>query len=98
MDVSEMPEFPQLNENELRDLTMGVYQVRQAKCYSKEHQTETGKYEIFVNKEQDGVLKAQILSRHTSSKTYNLWIEHNISLNPITGWFCTCKSGARVVG
>ena len=98
MDVSEMPDFPQLNENELRELTMGVYQIRQAKCYSKEHQTETGKYEIFVNKEQDGVLKAQIRSRHTSSKTYNLWIEHNISLNPITGWFCTCKSGARVVG
>ena len=58
MDVSEMPDFLQPNENELRDLTMGVYQIRQAKCYSKEHQTETGKYKIFVNKEQDGVIKA----------------------------------------
>ena len=47
MDVSEMPNFPQLNETELRDLTMGVYQIRQAKCYSKEHQTDAGKYEIF---------------------------------------------------
>ena len=74
MDVSEVPDFPKLNENELSYLTMGVYQIRQAKCYSKELQTETGKYKIFVNKEQDGVLKAQIRSRHTSSKTYNLWI------------------------
>ena len=98
MDASEMPDFPQLNENELRDLTMGVYQIRQAKSYTKEHQTKEGKYEILVNKEQDGILKAQIRSRHTSSKTYNLWIEHNANLNPITGWFCTCKSGARVVG
>ena len=92
-----MPYFPQLNENALRDLRMGVYQIRQAKWYSKEHQTETGKYKVFVNKGQ-GVLNAQIRSRQSSSKTYNLWIEHNISFNPITGWFCTCKSGDRVVG
>lgn len=98
MDASEIPDFPQLNKTELRDLTMGVYQIRQAKSYSKEHQSDAGKYEIMVNKEQDGVLKAQIRSRHTTSRTYNLWIEHNTGLNPITGWFCTCKSGARVVG
>ena len=98
MSASEMPHFPQLNETELRDLTMGVYQIRQAKSYTKEHQTESGKYEMFVNREQDEDLKAQIRSRNTSNKTYNLWIEHSTSLNPITGWFCTSKSGARVVG
>ena len=57
MDASEMLEFPQLNKKELRDLTMGVYQIRQAKSYSKEHQTDAGKYQIFVNKEQDGSSK-----------------------------------------
>ena len=98
MDASEMPDFPQLNEAELRDLTMGVYQIRQAKSYTKEHQTDDGKYEILINKEQEGVLKSQILIRHTSSKIYNLWIEYSTGLSPITGWFCTCKSGARVVG
>ena len=44
MDASEMPDIPQLNETELRDLTMGVYQIRQAKSYTKEHQTDDGKY------------------------------------------------------
>ena len=86
------------NKTELRDQTMGVDQVRQAKSYSKEPQTETGICEIFVNREQDGFLKSQIRSRHTSSKAYNLWIEHSTSSNPTTGWFCTCKSVARVVG
>ena len=52
----------------------------------------------MINKEVDGVIKAQIRSRHTTSKTYNLWIEHNSGINPTTGWYCTCKSGARVVG
>ena len=73
---------------------MGVYQIRQAISYTKKHQTEDGKYEIITNKEEDGVIKAQIRSRHT----YNLWIEHNSGINPITGWYCTCRSGARVVG
>ena len=82
MSASEMPDFPQLNETELRDLTMGVYQIRQAKFYTKEHQTKSGKYEIFVNREEDGVLKAEIRSRHTNSKTYNLWIEHSTSSHP----------------
>ena len=77
---------------------MGVYQIRQAKSYSEEHQTDAGKYQIFVNKEQDGFPKAQIRSKHTSSRTYNLWIEHSTSVNPITEWFCTCKSGAKEVG
>lgn len=98
IDDSEMPDFPQLNESELRDLTMGVYQIRQAKSYTKEHQTDEGKYEIMVHKEQEGILKAQLRSRHTTSTTYNLWTEHDTGLNPINGWYCTCKSGARVVG
>ena len=35
---------------------MGVNQIRQAKGYSKEHQTDAGKYQTFVIKEQYGVL------------------------------------------
>ena len=54
----EMPDLQQLNELELRDLTMGVYLICQAKSNTKEHQTDGSKYEIMVNKEQDGVLKA----------------------------------------
>ena len=33
MDASEMPDDPQLNETVLRDLTMRVYQIRQAKSF-----------------------------------------------------------------
>ena len=70
-----------------RPLTIGVYQSRQAKSYSKEHQTDAGKYEIFMNTDQDGVLKVQINSRHTSSRTHTLWIKQSPSLNSSTGWF-----------
>ena len=52
----------------------------------------------MAHKEEDGVLKAQIRSRHTSNKAYNLWDECTQGLNPITGWYCGCGSGARTVG
>ena len=43
----------------------------------------------MAHKDYDGVLKAQIRSRHTSSKTYNLWVKYtqglNLSLGGIVG-------------
>lgn len=95
---SELNDFPELTENELRDLTMGVYQLKQARCYTDEHFDENGQYEILAHKEQNNILKAQIRSRHTSNKSYNLWIEYGQGLNPINGWYCQCKCGARTVG
>ena len=52
----------------------------------------------MAHKEYDGVLKEQIRSCHTSNKTYNLWIEYAQGLNPITWWYCGCRSGARTLG
>ncbi|MCG7879800.1 MAG: transposase family protein, partial [Candidatus Thiodiazotropha endolucinida] len=98
IDDTELESFPELTEDELRDLTMGVYQLKQAKAYTDEHFDENGSYEIMTHKEEDGVLKAQIRSRHTSNKTYNMWIEYTQGLNPIIGWYCGCRSGARTVG
>ena len=95
---SNLEDFPELTENELRDLTMGIYQLKQAESYTDEHFDDNGLYEIMTHKEEDNIIKAQIRSRHTSSKTYTLWIEYNQGLNPITGWYCGCRSGARTVG
>ena len=97
MNVTAMPDFPQLNEFELTDLTMGVNQIFRAKTYSKDHQMKPVNTKTFSTKNKM-VFSGPIRSRHTSSRTYNLWIEHSTSLNPINDWFCTCKSGTSVVG
>ena len=86
-----------MTEDELRDLTIGIYQLNQAKFYTDDQFDENGSYEIMAHNENDGVLKAQIRSRHTSNKRYNLWVEYTQGLNPITGWYCGCRSGARTV-
>ncbi|XP_062618934.1 uncharacterized protein LOC134280537 [Saccostrea cucullata] len=88
--------FPQLSEEEIRELTMGVYQIKLAKSYAQEHLDKDGTYEIYVNNDHDGILRAKLQSRHTSAKTYLLWIGFD-EIN-IKSWFCKCKIGSRVVG
>ncbi len=44
-----VPEFPVLSEDEVREITWGVYQVAQAKNYCNTHMDEDGNYEVIVN-------------------------------------------------
>ena len=40
-------------------------------------------------------------SRHRSQVIYNSFVEYNLNnktYNSITGWFCSCKIGSRIVG
>ena len=65
--------------------------------YRRKLLSDDGMYSFLVHKQEGNILRVQIQSRHTSSKVYNLWIETNVGPNPISGWYCQCKSGARVV-
>lgn len=94
-------DFPRLTLDELRYITMGVYQLKQSRSYTAEHLQDDGLYKLFYVKETPEVLRLLLRSRHTSSKQYQLWIEygqHAITTNPISGWYCKCQVGARVVG
>ena len=35
--MTQLDNFPELTEDEFRDLTMGIYQLTQAKAYTDEH-------------------------------------------------------------
>lgn len=98
-DDPDLDNFSKLSMESLRDITLGVYQVKQAPSYSKEHMCD-GSYNIMIHKENQNIVKVKIQSRHVKSVTHTLWIEFdpNDFLEPITSWYCTCKVGARVVG
>ena len=87
-----LTDFPVMSLDDLRSITMGVYQLKQAPSYSREHLSEEGQYDLLVHKENPSVLKIKIQSRHTNSCQHSVWIEYNTSEdeNPITGWYCTC--------
>lgn len=91
--------FPFLSEDYLRSITFGVYQLSQAPYYADQH-LKDGELDIKVNKTSNEYIRGKIQSRHTSSKTYFLWIKIKLDVphNPLVGWYCECKAGARMVG
>ena len=99
MDKDDLQDFPKLSEDELRDLTLGVYQIKQAKSNTQDHLTTDGKYEFSIHKEDTNSIHIKILSCHTSSKAYLLWISYGYigGADSITGWYYLCKAGARTV-
>ncbi|XP_060085720.1 uncharacterized protein LOC132565127 [Ylistrum balloti] len=88
--------FPVLTEEDLRNLTLGVYQLKLARSYTQEHMSETGGYEVSICKVDANLINAKIQSRHFSSKLYQLWVSFD-DCN-VQGWYCSCRAGARVVG
>jgi len=71
MEAQTLKDFPKLTLNELRNLTLGTYQIKQAKSYTEEHFNDSGLYELLVHKERSDIIRVQLQSRHTSSKIYN---------------------------
>ncbi|XP_033756288.1 uncharacterized protein LOC117339034 [Pecten maximus] len=69
IDVADaVDQFPSMSEEDIRNLTIGVYQVKLARSYTSEHLSEDGDYTIMVNDGVNGMLRARIQSRHTSDQ------------------------------
>ena len=93
----DLTDFPVLTLDDLRELTMGIYQIKQAPLYTREHLAEeSGLYELHLVRDKPNLIRCKIQSRHTNSAVHTLWIEYNP--DTVTGWYCTCKAGARTVG
>ena len=65
-----VPQFPVLTKDELQMITFGTYQLKQAKSYTREHQSEDGEYKIDVHNLAPGLLRIRIQSRHINAKQY----------------------------
>lgn len=97
LDAASMEDIPKLTYDELHDITLGIYQLKQAKSYTQEHKkSEHGLYIIQLHKDTSNIIRVKIQSRHKTSKNYTIWIEYNIST--VLAWYCQCKVGARTVG
>ena len=91
-----VPDFTILTEEEIRQITLGIYQVKMAKSYTAKHVQEDGNYEILDSKITENVVVARIQSCHVSAKKYLCWIRYQDGV--VTSWYCKCKSGSRFVG
>ena len=52
--------FPQLTEDYIRQLTFGVYQLKQARSYTREHINDQGLYEFEFIPERADLIKVKL--------------------------------------
>ena len=93
-------DFPVLTLEDLELLTLGVYQVKLAKKYTKMHMKGDDDYKIFVNDDFPKIVRAKLESRFSSNKNHMLWIKYDEEegIEAVKGHYCRCRQGARVVG
>ena len=99
-DMAAVPTFPSLSLFYLRSKICGIYQLKQAKSYTREHMTYSGEYKIDVHKDADDLIRERIQSRHMNAKKYFLWVrycESDDSDDPVSAWYCQYKAGMRTV-
>jgi hypothetical protein len=92
-----VPHFPKLTLEFIKNnITLGSYQVKQASHYSDEHLQKDGLFNIMVHQQEENLVRARLQSRHQNATKYFIWVEFDT--NSVTGWYCQCKAGMRVVG
>ena len=87
---------------------IGVYQLRFAKSYIHDKVQREADFKFKMTLTEPGLLHANLYSRFSSAKKHSTWIKFKESWepneqideedNPIEGYYCSCKSGARTVG
>jgi hypothetical protein len=93
--------FPRLTEDDLKTLTLGIYQINTARRYFERRSHPGEHFGLFENLEHSCLVRAKVLSRHVNTIKYNVWIEFkndNNGLESILGYVCSCQVGARTVG
>ncbi|XP_045778261.1 uncharacterized protein LOC123876146 isoform X1 [Maniola jurtina] len=112
--INVLTDFPRLTYSELILVSLGTYQIKQARSYYGEHVRADGSYVIEVWREVDNdflrelslsnstwLLRGRIHSRHISRKTYFVYILVDSSLSgrqALLQYYCNCIVGRRTVG
>ncbi|XP_071181323.1 uncharacterized protein [Mytilus edulis] len=95
--ADQLKDFPVLSEEKLRQITMGIYQLKQSPLYVREHIGEDSVYQLYVCKIKENLIKIKLQSRFSNSATHNVFVQYTLD-GEISGWYCSCKVGARIVG
>lgn len=94
-------DFPELTEKELKFFFTGTYQFTQAVSYLAEMIDEDGNIEIQYVKEAPNIVRFEIRSRHINSRTYKSYIKYQPNesgISALEGYCCDCANGLRTIG
>ena len=97
MDANDaVPDFPRLSYDDMVAITLGTYQLRQARCYAIEHLSTNGWFAMKVAKQRQDIILGRIQSKHSNRKKYDVWLQYTSA--GVESWYCRCKSGSRDLG
>ena len=91
-------DFPRLSLDDLHFLFFGSYKIKLAKSYVEEHQNPDGDYIIQPGDNDDNILRCNMQSRHLNVTKHKAWIQHSMTDDPTTAWYCTCTARAITAG
>jgi len=69
IEATSIRDFPRLTLEDLHRITIGIYQIKQAASYTREHMAEDGNYDcaLYVHKQEADILRVKLQSRHPSN-------------------------------
>lgn len=92
-----MADFPKMTLEQMETgITLGPYQIKQARAYTADHVTAEGGFVVEAHKEAKDLLRVRIRSRHKQTTRYYTWIQW--TSEQVSGWYCSCPVGMRTVG
>ncbi|XP_043476347.1 uncharacterized protein LOC122507609 [Leptopilina heterotoma] len=105
---NEVPDFPRITLEYLKGVTFGEYQIELSPAYIQDKlQRENDQtFQLEIPRNQDivpGLIRVRILSRFRNAGKHQLWMKYKTPVRrneaePIEGYYCTCRSGARTLG
>ncbi|CAC5425308.1 unnamed protein product [Mytilus coruscus] len=84
-------DFPKLTLQQMRDITMGVYQLKLVPRYTESHLSDDN-YMLQTCRDRPNSLRVKLTSKQSFSRVCSLRIEYG--RDEVCGWFCNCKVGA----
>lgn len=100
MSSEKVLDFPELTLEDLEIFFTGSYQLAQAISYLGEMLQEDGTLPLKVLKNERGILRFEVRSRHINARTYKCYVQYDkdVGIAAIEGHCCTCANGLRTVG
>lgn len=114
LNYRDIPDFPILDLDYLRNLTIGTYQVNLAPSYVQDKilHEEDEEFQLDENINDEGFLRIRVKSRFRNATKHQVFISYRIihdgnnnendeegaAEDVISGYYCTCQCGARTVG
>jgi hypothetical protein len=104
---NQVPNFPRLDLDYLRDLTIGIYQINLSPSYIQDKLIcdRDDELQIDMSVNEDNFIRVRVYSRFRNAIKHQIFIAYvneeevrNEKDNFITGYYCTCQSGPRTLG